>query len=93
MLTCMIERTCKWRGTDDIPGAYCDDQKIIPMYDRPSSNEIIGELIARKWSIQVEHLEDLVDQCESCSGDKVVIDKYSDPRYNYYIIIYDDYIE
>ena len=91
----MIERASDWHGTGDIPvpGAYCCEQKVVPMYDGLFSNKIIGEQVARKWAIQVEHLEDLADLCESYSGDSVVIDKNGDPRYDYHVTIYDDCIE
>lgn len=98
MLTCIIERASDWHGTSDIPvpGAYCCNQHLIPKYETNCSmwsSKIVGEQIARKWAIQVEHLEDVVDLCESYSNDNVVIDKYGDPRYDYHVTIYDDYVE
>ena len=98
MLTCTIERASDWSGIDDIPvpGAYCCGQKLIPKYEAYypfSKGKCIGEQVSRKWAIQVEHLEDLVDLCESYSGDRVVIDKWGGPRYDYHVTIYDDYLE
>ena len=98
MLTCIIERASDWYGTGDIPvpGAYCCGQLLIPKFEANypfSKGRYIGEQVSRKWAIQVEHLEDLVDLCESYSGDNVVIDKCEDSRYNYHVIIYDDYLE
>ena len=98
MLTCIIDRASDWHGTGDIPvpGAYCGGQQLTQKYEFGYplfESECIGEQVARKWVIQVEHLEDLVDLCESYSGDNVVIDKCDDLRYDYHVTIYDDYLE
>ena len=98
MLTCLIERASDWRGIYDIPvpGAYCCGQRLTQKYEFGYpffTSKGVGERVGRKWAIQVDHLEDLVDLCESYSGDNVVIDKCGDPRYDYHVTIYDDYLE
>lgn len=106
MITCIIDRASDYHNYGvniPIPGAYCRRQYLVPTYKRcPNPDEtwdfvVDGEIIAREWAIQVEHLEDLVDLCESYSEDNVIISKcrhdFIRRGYDYFVTIYDDYVE
>lgn len=97
MLTCMIERASRSYTNNDIPlpGAYCRKQELIPKWERNKRGnfEIVGKQINREWAIQVESLEDLVEMCESYSGDAIIVFISDDPNYDFNVIIYDDYVE